>query len=374
MNKIKIAILISHMQDGGAQRIVLNNLFDLWNDPKLNILLFVLDQKSNSWCDNQIQEKGYNVLYFGNKSNYLFSNIKNKFLSKLEFIKKLKAFNPDVIHGHITPLIKSVLLPILYVGCKNIFFTLHSNPFRIKGMDLLFAKLGFNNFGIIPVCLNIEQARMAQKHYGFKKYELLHNGVDFDYIRSKILSNTDAREIFAVNKDSFVISACGRLDKIKNYPLLLDIFTKVLDKNNKGVLLIAGDGPERKYLTEYAEKLCISDKVKFLGNLDNPIPLYCVADVFVITSVNESMSLVLMEAQTCNCKCVISAGVPKESIITEKVISMKENATIDEWVRAILSDDVDSEKPSFSESDYEVHAMSQKCKEMYLKYYNEGKK
>ena len=78
------------MQDGGAQRIVLNNLFDLWNDPKLNILLFVLDQKSNSWCDNQIQEKGYNVLYFGNKSNHLFSNIKNKFLSKLEFIKKLK--------------------------------------------------------------------------------------------------------------------------------------------------------------------------------------------------------------------------------------------------------------------------------------------
>ena len=80
------------------------------------------------------------------------------------------------------------------------------------------------------------------------------------------------------------------------------------------------------------------------------------------------MSLVLMEAQTGGCKYVISAGVPKESIITDKVVSMSVKATLEEWANAILNDDIVYEKPRFDEADYEVHAMSQKCKEMYLKY------
>ena len=370
MQKIRIAYLIGHMKDGGAQRIILNNLFDLYDEPSLDIRLFVLDRKSDSWCDKQIQENKYNALYFGYKSNSLLTKVKYQFVSKLEFIKKLKDFNPDIIHGHITPLIKSTLLSILYIGCKNVFFTLHSNPFRVKSLEYWFARIAFNSFNFIPICLNEEQAKMAQQHYKFKHYELLHNGVDFEKIRNNIVSKEEARKLFNVDGNSLVLCACGRLDKVKNYPLMLEIFKKVIDNRANAVLLIAGEGLEKESLINYSEKLGIKEKVRFLGNLDNPIPLYCASDIFLLTSHSESMSLVLMEAQTCNCKCIISAGVPKESIIKNKVVSMRENATTDDWANAILSENVSYEEPRFTEADYEVHAMSQKCKEMYLKYFN----
>lgn len=389
MGRIKVAFLIGHMKDGGAQRIVLNYLLDLFYDSILQIKLFVLDKRNNSWCEREIDKNRFDVFYLYSDKSSKSSNLVNRFLLKIKFLREFIKYSPDIIHGHITPLIHSTIVPIIMSRAKKVFFTLHSNPFRIQGSDFFFARLGFNKLGIIPVCLNEEQAKMAQQHYGFKHYEILHNGVDFEKIRKLIISKDEARKAFGVDGNSLVLCACGRLNKVKNYPLMLDIFNKLLSyiKQNglprhlkmarnddsifvDAVLLIAGDGPEKESLVKYTEKLGISDKVKFLGNLDNVVPLYCSADVFLLTSHSESMSLVLMEAQTCGCKCFISAGVPKESIITDKVVSMKEDASVEDWVNAILTEKVTYEKPRFTEADYEVHAMSQKCKEMYLKYLN----
>lgn len=368
MKKIKIAILIAHMKDGGAQRIVLNNLLDLYNDSGLDIRLFVFDMKNNSWCEQIIDKNRFNTYYLYPSNKINSNNFVNKIVYRIKFIRKLKRFAPNIIHGHITPLIRSTILPIIISKPKYIFFTLHSNPFRVMGYDKFCAKFGFNKLRFMPVCLNEEQAKMAQQHYGFKHYEILHNGVDFEKIRNNIVSKEEARKLFNENENSFVLCACGRLDKVKNYPLMLDIFKKVLEIRANAVLLIAGEGTEKESLINYSVKLGIKEKIRFLGNLDNPIPLYCASDVFLLTSHSESSSLVLMEAQTCDCKCIISAGVPKESIITNKVVSMKENASIEEWTNAIFTENVTYEKPRFTEADYEVHAMSQKCKEMYLRY------
>ena len=373
MRKIKVALLISNMGDGGAQRIIMNYIRDFNNDKYIEVKLFVLSDTLPQWCKDEFKDKGYAFSFINFNCNKLFNKFKNKIIIPIKLRKELMRFKPDIIHGHMTALIRRIFFTLIGYNCKNIFITLHSNPFRIIGLDLFFAKLGFNKLGIIPVCLNEEQAKMAQQHYGFKHYEILHNGVDFEKIRKNIVSKEEARKIFNINENSFVLCACGRLDKVKNYPLMLDIFKKVLEIRAKVVLLIAGEGPEKESLINYSEKLRIKDKVRFLGNLDNPIPLYCASNVFLLTSHSESMSLVLMEAQTCNCKCIISAGVPKESIITNKVVSMKENASLEEWTNAIFTENVTYEKPRFTEADYEVHAMSQKCKEMYLRYLNGDK-
>ena len=326
--------------------------------------------KNNYWCEQIIDINRFNTYYLYPSKKINTNNFVNKIVYRIKFIRELKRFAPDIIHGHITPLIRSAILPIISSKPNYVFFTLHSNPFRVKGMDKCWAKFGFNKLGIIPVCLNEEQAKMAQQHYGFKHYEILHNGVDFEKIRNNIISKEEARKLFNIDVNSFVLCACGRLDKVKNYPLMLDIFKKVLEKKTNAVLLIAGEGSEKEFLINYTKKLGIKENVRFLGNLDNPIPLYCSANVFLLTSHSESMSLVLMEAQACGCKCVISSGVPKESIITNNVVSMRENATLEEWTNDILTDNCSFEKPRFTEADYEVHAMSQKCKEMYLRYLN----
>ena len=370
MTKTKLAILISHMDDGGAQRVVLNNLMDFSRSDNINVKLFVLGKETNSLCNKIIKDEKISVCYFGTKRQNFFFKLLNRIILPLKLFFELMVFSPDFIHGHLENIVKSIFIPSLFLKTKRIFITLHSKHKNNKGLNRFIVEIGFKLLRIIPVCLNEEQAKMAQQHYSFKHYEILHNGVDFEKIRNNIISKEEARKLFNIDVNSFVLCACGRLDKVKNYPLMLDIFKKVLEIKSNSVLLIAGEGPEKESLIEYSNKLEIKDKVKFLGNLDNVVPLYCSSEVFLLTSHSESMSLVLMEAQKCGCKCVISAGVPKESIIKNKVVSMKENASIEEWTNAILTENVTYEKPRFAEADYDVHAMSQKCKEMYFRYLN----
>ena len=133
-------------------------------------------------------------------------------------------------------------------------------------------------------------------------------------------------------------------------------------------MLFAGDGVEKKRLQQRVKDHGISDSVKFLGNIPDVTKLYCAADVLAVTSDTESSSLVAIEAQVCGTRCVLSAGVPKESVLLKRTQRLKKNATVKDWCRALL-DDSYSGTPSANIEDYEVHNMSKKMKEVYLKYY-----
>jgi len=209
-----------------------------------------------------------------------------------------------------------------------IFYTLHSDPNRFNGYKLRIIKRIFKNNNIIPICVTHEQESKARYHYGISKCETVHNGVDFEKIKNAIVTKEEARKLLRIEKDDYVICAVGRLDKVKRYDFLIKAFSEALKINNNCKLVIAGDGEEFKKLTELVISLNLKDRVFFLGNIDNVVILYCASDVLAITSESESASLVLLEAQACDVKCVISYGTPSESIITRKVVKM-DNKTSD---------------------------------------------
>jgi len=62
-------------------------------------------------------------------------------------------------------------------------------------------------------------------------------------------------------------------------------------------LWLAGDGPARRACERLASSLGIDAKVKFLGLVRDPTPLYAAADVAVHASRSESLSNFLIEAQ-----------------------------------------------------------------------------
>lgn len=100
----------------------------------------------------------------------------------------------------------------------------------------------------------------------------------------------------------------GRLKRVKNVPLLLEAFQKVLQKA-KAELIIAGDGAERAQLEGLANQLQISSHVHFLGFVDPCTPLYQHADTFVLSSDSEGFGNVLVEALMMGCT-VVSTDCP----------------------------------------------------------------
>ena len=93
----------------------------------------------------------------------------------------------------------------------------------------------------------------------------------------------------------------GRLIKLKNLSYLIKGFYEALKENKKIFLHIVGEGQERNGLEKLAEKLNITDFIKFHGVLykENLLKIYQSSDVFLITSEYESFSMVTTEAMAC---------------------------------------------------------------------------
>jgi glycosyltransferase involved in cell wall biosynthesis len=133
----------------------------------------------------------------------------------------------------------------------------------------------------------------------------------------------DLRERFVVDPDvpraSDTLLFVGRLVPKKGLRHLLDAMPVVLARRPGVVLDLAGFGPEEQALRAQAERLAISDSVRFLGAMpQHELPaLYRSASLFVAPFIRddsgnqEGLPVVLMEAIGCGCPVVVGdvAGV-----------------------------------------------------------------
>ena len=241
------------MGAGGAQQIVLNYLRDLHNDPDIDMTLCVYTGKTDSKYDKEIEEKKYNVVYLDNpKTRIQIPYIRRFFqhyVAKKEWEKAIRSLSPDVIHVHISGLLRDTLHAVDLLNIPLRFDTLHSDPRRYKGQKLKCIKNAFINKGFVPLCVTKEQKSIASSHYGNFDYEIIPNGVDVEAIRKKMVKKEDARKELGISHENFVVLAVGRINPIKNFSLLIDAFDLLIKKQPKGLLIFAGDGVSREKKT-----------------------------------------------------------------------------------------------------------------------------
>lgn len=370
--RVKVLALIWDMGNGGAQQIVINNLrfFKGDNDIDYKVISFCPPRESKN--DIVIRQENLNVEYLG----YPKSRIKipiirypfNKHVERLAWEEVIKREKPDIVHVHISELLLTTLGPVLSNEVKVRFDTLHSDPYRYKGRALKCIKRAFHEEGFIPICLNEKQAGRAKLHYGIKDYEIVHNGIDYDAIKDRIITKQEARQKIGVSDKSYLVAGVGRLDPIKNYELMLEVFKEIVSNKPEAVLVIAGGG-DQTILRAKAESLGITKSVKFLGQVNNITEVYCAADVLLMTSFSEASPLTLVEAQICGLRCVVSDGVPRESAITTLVSQMPAGSNPQDWAKTVLEGD--NEVCDIMPIDtYDLQLSNERIKEVYLKYWN----
>lgn len=114
------------------------------------------------------------------------------------------------------------------------------------------------------------------------------------------------------------IISVGRLESVKGFEDLIDMFKKVVLKNNSIILNIVGDGSQYKLLDNKINDLGLQDNIKLLGykNSKELSELYNQSCIYVMTSFSESFGLVLLEAQSHKLPCIAfdSANGAKELI------------------------------------------------------------
>lgn len=108
----------------------------------------------------------------------------------------------------------------------------------------------------------------------------------------------------------------GRLVKRKGFEYFIDQF-KYLDQNIEGIII--GDGPEREFLMRYAEKLGLSKRIRFTGQITErkKFQYLAASDIFVLSSIHEGFGIVLQEAMQVGLPIVATNYGGQIDVITE---------------------------------------------------------
>ena len=113
-----------------------------------------------------------------------------------------------------------------------------------------------------------------------------------------------SRATLGVREGTFVACCAGRLSPEKGFDRVIEALGAPALQGRNVELLIAGEGPSRGSLETLAASRGLAGRVHLLGHRSDLPAVLRAADVFVLSSLHEGMSNVLMEAMAIGMPCV----------------------------------------------------------------------
>lgn len=173
------------------------------------------------------------------------------------------------------------------------------------------------------------------------KVMTIYDGIDIGAFNNQLDCNAKLHEL-GLPEDHSLVGIIGRMVPIKDHQTFFRAARLVLQKVDKVVFVVAGDGPLEAYLRELVDELEISDKVHFLGFRDDVPELMHMFDLVVASSEYESFSLVLAEAMACG-KAVVATrvgGIPEvvEDDVTGILVPHKNPEALAQSIVELLKD------------------------------------
>lgn len=166
--------------------------------------------------------------------------------------------------------------------------------------------------------------------------EFIHNAVNIDTFRFNPVDRQQIRNEQNITVNTKIIGFVGRLCDQKNVLFLPEILAEVKANSNENVVMIViGEGNQRKLLTDKIEQLNLQNYILMLGDRADVCRYYHAFDVFVLPSLYEGLPIVMVEAQVSGLPCVVSDVITSESNISGNVTYLPiDDASI--WGEVIL--------------------------------------
>ena len=124
------------------------------------------------------------------------------------------------------------------------------------------------------------------------------------------------------HKDEFWIGTLAGLRKVKQLDMLIEAMTYVPPEWQ---LVIAGEGPERQHLLDFAEQLGVEDRVHLPGFISEPQKLIGLFDIFALSSQSEQQPISVIEAMA----AALPVVAPRVGDIAQMVASENGPALVD---------------------------------------------
>jgi glycosyltransferase involved in cell wall biosynthesis len=169
----------------------------------------------------------------------------------------------------------------------------------------------------------------AQRQFWFRAHcdawrnsTVVYNGVDSDHfeLSAAFEAGKRLRASLGVKPDSLLVGTVSMCRPEKNQQVLLTALRQLRVARVDAHLVIAGDGPLRAALERRAAELAISDRVHFIGAVDDVRPVLAALDVFLLPSIAvESFSNAALEAMSMGRPVILSDIGGAREMITDGI-------------------------------------------------------
>lgn len=199
---------------------------------------------------------------------------------------------------------------------------------------------------------------------------LIHNAIDTSKFTYSVKERNIVRNLLGVD-GNFVVGHVGRLTYQKNQFYMIDVFANIVNRVTNSILVIVGNGPYKSELKVYAEKLGLTDKIRFLGARSDVQDLLQAIDCFLLPSRSEGLPVTLVEAQASGLPCFISDKISREVDLVPNLIFRHDiNESPKIWANDIINTAKNFHRKDTSQliikSGYDIKTEVNKLEKKYL--------
>ncbi|QWH29830.1 glycosyltransferase family 1 protein [Bacillus mycoides] len=260
------------------------------------------------------------------------------------YIKALNTFfssHPQykIVHSHMDKMSGFVLRSAKKAGIP--VRIAHSHSTSSEGGTIAKVYKWYAGAFIIPCATHFLACSIAAAQWLFpdraSTTEIFKNGIECAKFAFSSEIREQVRKELKLHEDAFVIGHVGRFAYPKNHTFLIDIFAQLIESRPKSILLLVGDGPLRVEMEKKAEKLNLTNRVKFLGIRSDINRLLQAFDIFVFPSIYEGLPVTLIEAQGAGLPCVISDNITQDVNLGLDLVEQCSLLDVREWIGKLQS-------------------------------------
>jgi glycosyltransferase involved in cell wall biosynthesis len=295
--QLKVAMLMTNLDDLGVQRVVIN-LYNHFDQTKIEPTL-ILWNKEGKFASFLVE--GASVIETDSglmRPRLLFRLIR--------YFRIIRALKPDLVLSFVPvtnvsyALIK-LFLPrkIGFITCEHAFISRAFSTGEYRGaFRILYLALFRPTYNFLSDCLVMladAGKRDAVDNWGVdeRKIKVICNPQDIPDLRRRSAEPIDDPWFNSANEP--ILIAAGRLTKQKGFDSLIRAFALIIQRAPCRMAIL-GRGELEQSLKDLAWELGVCDHIRFLGFQDNPLKYIKNSSVFVLSSIWEAMPMIVAEA------------------------------------------------------------------------------
>jgi glycosyltransferase involved in cell wall biosynthesis len=309
---IRVALLVTSVEFGGIERVILNLVQHMEPGVELVPLIFTrTDIRETSFFD-RLRALGVapEILYVNAVRPY---SLLNPLVNLGQIVAVVRQRGFDLIHSH--GYRADVFGLAVAWWCRlPIVSTCHGfigNDARLRFYNALDRQVLRRFTRVIAVSARMKEDLVAEG-VSAERIHVIANAVAEAPREERARTRRDVRSTLEITDDEFVLGYVGRLSEEKGVHYLIDAFASLRPEQSRTRLLIVGDGPRRHELEHQAHERGVASRVTFTGFQSDTSRWYSAMDAFVLPSLTEGTPMALLEAMAYRLPVIASAvgGVP----------------------------------------------------------------